>query len=149
MIPWSASRLWAISSPTTYDGRVYVRMMRNDNASTNAVNATRCDPCASSQFEYGTSDAIVQGPAITYILLTQMTPTQHGQRRISTRTSALPPSRGSLLGLTFAGYVPQAVGLLYDLSKWLICYARACRDGPSRAGRARIHAPPTTRASCQ
>src|SRR5689334_11120420 len=35
MIPWSASRLWAISSPTTYDGRVYVRIMRNDNASTN------------------------------------------------------------------------------------------------------------------
>src|SRR6185312_13223750 len=84
MIPWSASRIWAISSPTTYDGRVYVRIMRNDNASTNAVNATRCDPCDSSQFEYGTSDAIAQGPATTYTSLSLMTPTQHGQRRIST-----------------------------------------------------------------
>jgi hypothetical protein len=42
----------------------------------NAINAARYDPCDSSQFEYGTSDAIAQGPAITYILLTRMTPTQ-------------------------------------------------------------------------
>jgi hypothetical protein len=66
-------------------------MMRNDNASTNAIdaidaiNATRCDPCDSSQFEYGTSDAIAQGPAITYTSLTRMTPTQKGQRQNSTR----------------------------------------------------------------
>jgi hypothetical protein len=31
---------------------------------------------------------------------------------------------------TFAGYVPQAVGLLYDLAKWLTCHAQAYRDGP-------------------
>lgn len=52
----------------------------------NAINAARYDPCNSSQFEYGTSNAIVQGPAITYILLTRMTPTQlKNQRRSSIR----------------------------------------------------------------
>lgn len=97
----------------------------------NAINAARYDPCNSSQFEYGTSNAIVQGPAITYILLTRMTPTQLIKPASKLhQTSALLLFHVSPMGHTFAGYVPQAVGLLYDLSQRLICHVRACRDGP-------------------